>query len=369
MTGRTGGWNLSTLGVVTDAQGQEDEKGLGVFRVVRNLGEESTVGFLGTGGRPEGSGSASTWGVDTHLANSTAFGEDSGWNLWAWGSGTQRDDPGGNGLAYGAQGEYFSREWVTRLSYREIDPDYRPELGFVRRVDERNLRYLLRYRLRFDEGPIRDITWRFAPEATWLTSGEIDNWRLPLRVVELVLTTEDAIEYNLTQSFERIVDPFEISPGIDVSAGDYDSLQHNLEFRFSDKRPLSGEIRLTLGDLYSGTFERTGVDALWIPFPLLHLGSAYEHVDADLDEGSFTLDLYEVRVDLQFTTDITWNNFVQYDTESKDLGLQNRFRWILQPGSDLFLLASLGWNQPDGTNTFVPTTQDVVLKLAWSFRF
>ncbi len=369
ITGRTGGWNLSTLGVVTDATGQEEEKGLGVFRVVRNLGLESTVGFLGTMGRPEGGGSASTWGFDTHLANSTAFGDGSGWNFWAWGSGTQRAEPGGDGMAYGAQGEYFSREWVSRLSFREIDPDYRPELGFARRVDERNIRYLLRYRLRFDEGPLRFISWRLAPEGTWLTSGEIDSWRVPLRILEVEMTTEDAIEYNITKSFERIQDPFAIHPGIDIAPGDYDALRHNLEFRFSDKRPVSGEIRLTVGDLYSGTFTRTSVEPLWIPFPLLVLGGNWEHVSADLLEGSFGLDLYEVRVDLQFTTHISWNNFVQYDTTSKDLGLQSRFRWILEPGNDLFLLASFGWNKFDDNAPLTPTNQDVILKLVWTFRF
>jgi hypothetical protein len=355
--------------VVTDEVQQQDERGLGVFRVVRNLGEESTIGFIGTGGRPEGDGRAATWGVDMHLADNQAFGEGSGWNFWGWGTGTQRTEPDGSGAAFGFEGEFFSRDWVSRLSFREVDPDYVPELGYIRRNDERNLRYLLRYRLRFDSGPVRNLSWRIAPEATWLTSGEIDSWEFPLRILEVEFDTRDRFEYQVIRSFERIRSPFEIHPGIDVTPGDYDSLRHNLEFRFSDKRPISGEIDLTIGDLYSGTFTRTGADALWIPFPLVHLSGGVEHVDASLAEGDFAVDLYNMRLDLQFSPMLSWNNFFQYDTTSKSLGAQSRVRWILEPGSELFVLATMGWNKLDHYAPFEPTTQDVAIKLVWNFRF
>jgi hypothetical protein len=42
---------------------------------------------------------------------------------------------------------------------------------------------------------------------------------------------------------------------------------------------------------------------------------------------------------------VSWSNLVQYDSESRVLGLQSRFRWILRPGNDLFLVVNRGWSR------------------------
>ena len=57
-----------------------------------------------------------------------------------------------------------------------------------------------------------------------------------------------------------------------------------------------------------------------------------------LKEGNFDTSLMMYRLDYSFTPFITLANFVQYDTDSRNIGLQSRLRWILKPGNEFFIV-------------------------------
>ena len=58
----------------------------------------------------------------------------------------------------------------------------------------------------------------------------------------------------------------------------------------------------------------------------------------------------------------------QYDNESRLLGFQSRFRWILKPGNDLFVVINRGWAKTlDGS--FDSSFDRASSKLQYTFRF
>jgi hypothetical protein len=70
---------------------------------------------------------------------------------------------------------------------------------------------------------------------------------------------------------------------------------------------------------------------------------------------------------VSFTPDLSWANFLQYDTESEDFGVNSRVRWIAAPGSDVYLV----WTQDmrrddDGLDTRAAA---FAAKVGWTFRF
>jgi len=85
-----------------------------------------------------------------------------------------------------------------------------------------------------------------------------------------------------------------------------------------------------------------------------------------LDEGEFTTQLFELRVDYSFSPDVSWSNLVQYDSASAILGFQSRFRWILEPGNDLFLIFNRGWEDLEGR--FIPVFDRGSVKFQYTFR-
>jgi len=63
-----------------------------------------------------------------------------------------------------------------------------------------------------------------------------------------------------------------------------------------------------------------------------------------------------------------WANIVQYDNASRMLGFQTRFRWIIQPGSDLFLILNRGWEK-SLDHRYISVYDQGTAKLQYTFRF
>ena len=95
-------------------------------------------------------------------------------------------------------------------------------------------------------------------------------------------------------------------------------------------------------------------------------------VDVDIDVGAggtFATQLYTGRLDLTFSPFISWNTFVQYDTESEDISTQTRLRWILEPGRELFVVGLFGFFRDGSGQTFQSGEQGVTVKLNYTLRF
>ena len=76
-----------------------------------------------------------------------------------------------------------------------------------------------------------------------------------------------------------------------------------------------------------------------------------------------------MRADYNFTPNVSWANLAQDDNESRIAGLQSRFRWILRPGNDLFLVLNRGWFRTLDDPRFEPSFDRESAKLQYTFRF
>jgi hypothetical protein len=90
---------------------------------------------------------------------------------------------------------------------------------------------------------------------------------------------------------------------------------------------------------------------------------------AVLPEGAFQTDLLTVKADYNATPNLSWANLAQYDNASRVAGFQSRFRWILQPGNDLFLTINRGWRRTIDEGRFEPVFDRASAKLQYTVRF
>ncbi len=103
------------------------------------------------------------------------------------------------------------------------------------------------------------------------------------------------------------------------------------------------------------------------PNPHVLLSAQTQINDVALTAGSFTTELFTVRADYNFTPNVSWANLVQYDSESRIAGVQSRFRWIVHPGSDLFVVLNRGWFRTYD-NTWEGSFDRGSVKLQYTFR-
>ena len=63
----------------------------------------------------------------------------------------------------------------------------------------------------------------------------------------------------------------------------------------------------------------------------------------ELPEGNFSTKILRAVINTQLNPFISFSNNVQFDSVSQVLGWQFRFRWILRPGNDIYVVWLNNW--------------------------
>ena len=135
----------------------------------------------------------------------------------------------------------------------------------------------------------------------------------------------------------------------------------------ANSRTVSIESGIDFGEFYNGDRTDYGIELDWNLSPGKQLGLELERNEIDIEAGAFDVNLLRLRADIQFSPDPSWFNFVQYDDESEQVGLNSRFWHIFEPGRELFIVLNQSWTTLD--NRFAPEQTGLALKFGYTFRF
>jgi hypothetical protein len=306
-------------------------------------------------------------GVDAHFATST-FQGNKNLSLSLFSLVTDDEASHTSDHAEGFTISYPNDRWFAFLGFKQIGENFNPALGFVPRTGMRKASSMLLYRHRPENSFIQFLSFQVFPELITDMDNRVDNWSSRVTALEWQLNSGDAGEINIIPAFERLPYPFEISRGIIVPPGSYQTMRYNVMLRSAAKRPWVANLTLAGGGFYNGDRRDLALDLTLKPNGHLLLGLKAERSDVHLLQGDFFTQLFSLQADYHFTPNISWANLVQYDNESRILGFQSRFRWILKPGSDLFLVLNRGWERTF-EHDYVSSFNRGTAKLQYNFRF
>ncbi len=386
ITGRVGDLNIGVLDVLQDKVDGVDMKNIAVVRAYMNILDESTLGVLFTHGDPQTNGDNTLGGVDFEYRTRKLWG-DKVLRAGAFVVGTY-DDPDPEavqadptlsdeyGYAYRARIQYPNDPIDALLRYREVSDEYRPDLGFVRRRGVRDLKGSFEYEPRVG-GSVRNFRFGVDTDLIWrIDDGKLETAEVEVTPFGLELDSGDAFGLEVVPMYERLIEGFEIYDGITIPAGDYDFTRFSAFVEFADKRALSGRIRTSAGGFYSGSRQEIGGELNWRPsgWFRLSLDSEYNHVD--LPEGSFDTTLVSLKLNVDFSPDLSWSLLTQWDDVSDSLGINSRVRWIIQPGNEVFFVINHSMTTAEDTTLAQDrnwrlrhVNTEVSVKVAWTFRF
>jgi hypothetical protein len=365
ITGRIGDLNLGLLDVQTDDHAGVNGSNLAVGRVSYNVLSESDVGVIGTYGDPRSNGSNALYGFDFNFRDSQFSGDQTATgHAWILQSNTPGVD--GGETAWGLKAGWPNDIVDWEVGFTHIDQDFNPALGFVPRGGIREYYTQFRYRWR-PGGVIRRIdVGTFATLITDLDNDlESSEINLNLLSIETEYGDEFDVEYSIVK--EVLDEDFEISEGVVIPVGSYDWQRTGVAYSGSQARLLRFEADASYGGFWSGESLELQAGVEWRASANLSLSLEYEYNDVDLDEGDFITRLARARANIYFTPDISWQTFIQYDNVSDTLGINSRFHWIIQPGSDFYLVLNQGYDIIDSRphSGFTELTS----KVGWTFRF
>ena len=391
VTGRAGNTNLGALVVGTRRVDhltlvEEDltltvpRTAMGAVRVKQNVLEESSVGVLGTFGDPLGRSHSWMGGLDFTYRTST-FKDDQNFLVGLWGLLDDRAGLAGDKSAYGVRVDYPNDPVDINVTSMRIGSGFDPSLAFV----PRNGVHIWDLSATFTPRPwwpgVREVTQEL--NLTLFNAPNNDTWNsysLSARPLDVLFKTGDALSFAIEPEGDRPPDTFAISDELDLPAGSFEWTRYLLGARSAPKRRLSGEVLYQWGDYYNGELKTLEGSLSARPFSFLTLELTGERntgrVEAVVESGSietvvprrFKEQLLGARLELNVSPDLQLSTFTQYDTQSEELGTNNRLRWTFAPHGDLFIVHNHNLARGIG-HRWEFVSRETPLKLQYSLSF
>jgi len=380
--GNTGNYELALLHVRTGDSSLINPEHFTVGRIKRNFGSESTVGLIytrrATVNRDEMIQTLRdrhTFGVDLELGTSSFLGR---YNLqfqsfYVFHNSPIPDDNVTDiqdRSSYGFRLNFPNQPWSGHISYRELGEAFDPSVGFTPRNAFRRLNPRIGFSPQFENiDLIQDIEWSIWFEHLADLDFTLLTQDLRFTLFDINFTSGDEIEFDLTRNFERLITPFDIKRdgSIIVPVGTFTNWIASAGFETASQRRLSAALNFETGGFWTGSRTEYGIGITLRPFSGFDLTPEFIRTNVKLEEGDFSTDLLRFEGNFDFTTSHFLSTTLQFDSLSDVLGLNSRFRWIITPGSDLFLVYNHNWMQENSRFSTLQNTGTI--KVNYTHRF
>ncbi len=393
MTGQAGRTDVGffQVGVGDDRYRDEDGEDVAVpseqftvARVRHPVFEQSTIGAIYTrratsedamGFAPE---TAHTFGVDMQLATRHFLGDKNA-EVELFAVANSNVDPDAdkslNDLsARGLRLNFPNDIWSGHVSYREFGADYDPQAGFVRRNNFRRVEP----RINWQPRPawikqIRQLGFGLQyRHLVAMDTGVPEEREWEMELLGIAFESGDNVSVELTRRFEELYDRFEVSDGVDIFPGGYTVQRYSVGGYTAGRRKISVYGGVEWGGFWDGSSTEVDVRATFRPNAGVSVGASVGYNDVDLPRGAFSANVYELETEWDPTPDVSAIAQIQYDDVSERVGVFARLRWIVRPGSNIFLVYRHNWeNRGAGlfdNRDLVTVSQGASFKLNYTYR-
>jgi hypothetical protein len=277
----------------------------------------------------------------------------------------------GSGMARGIGIRLPSNDGVrVGAAVKEIEDSFDPALGFINRRGVTDSTFDLSYTHRPRTGRVQSIRSSFDTQRFELTDGRLQSQSLNYRPFYITTRNGDTADFIYRDYKEVLYAPFAISALVaPIQPGAYRFHDTGGQIRTSAHRRVAVLLRFVDGTFYDGLRTDRLAELTWRPSPKFRGNVSYSLSEIELPQGEFETRLVRVGLDYMFSSTMSWVNLIQYDNISETIGVNLRWHWIPEAGRELYFVINQNLADPERDNSFVSTSQDVTVKLNYTFRF
>jgi len=116
--------------------------------------------------------------------------------------------------------------------------------------------------------------------------------------------------------------------------------EFNIQFNTDQRKRLNTEMFIVYGQFYNGTKLTYRGELNYRVQPWGNFAIGLERNDIRLPDpyGNVNLTLASARANINFSTNLFWTTFLQYNTQADNFNINSRFQWRFAPMSDVFLV-------------------------------
>ncbi len=269
---------------------------------------------------------------------------------------------------------YAGREFGFYANYAEVGHDYRADMGFLPRQEhydaEADTSYLIgfthffgriNYNIYPDNPRINQHTFR---------ANIVNNFTVFGDFIQTIVTAGYELSFSNTSQLTiegshqdaGLLYPFSFTSDSEPLPTDrYRFNFGGIRYRTDRRRIIFAEFGTEYGGFYNGTRIQYRAEVNYRIQPWGNFAMNFVRNDLDFPDayGDVRLLLIGPRAEINFTRNIFWTTFFQYNTQTDNFNINSRLQWRYKPMSDFFLVYT--------DNYFVeswgPKNRAIVLKL------
>jgi hypothetical protein len=223
---------------------------------------------------------------------------------------------------------------VPRLENYDAHNDTIIRLGFTHNYDELNYSYYPKNQR------VNRYWFGFENYTVFNTDFSLNEQFNRLRTFIFFKNTS---EFRVRLDVSQVNLPFAthfLGEGIPLPAKNYKMTSFNIEYEADRRKKLSWNVSLTQGGFYGGakTTFNGGLNYRLQPLGNFGLDAQYNRLLFAAPYTSGEIWLISSKIELNFSRNLFWTTFFQYNTQSKNFNINSRIQWRFKPMSDAFLV-------------------------------
>lgn len=372
--GRQGKTSIAALYVKTRDSGNLKGTDFLVSRVAYDISDKLKVSALITDGNPDGVSDNTFTGVDLIWRTSDFMQKKKNFIIGGWWGNSSGDIEGHDRDGYGFKIDYPNDLIDANVSFKKFGKNLNPALGFLPRPGTKHWRGGIAIQPRpkgWLGNYVRQFFFEFYGSQVRNLKGHIESWRIFTAPINLVTPKGYHFEFNYAPQYEFLPENFEIAEGVVIPAGGYRFNRERIEINSPRSRSLQAGGQVWFGDFYDGRLNQWETYIAWSSKD----GSLKLQIEAENDygylpEGNFIERLWQVKVVYAFNPDFIISSYTQYNYSTGEIGMNNRIRYTIEPGKDIFFVWNYNWKRFDGESLFNSqlTANQIAIKIRWTWR-
>ena len=283
------------------------------------------------------------------------FSDNSGkWNAWTGHHLSFKDGINTPGYYTNTGGGYFSKKWNFIVDLTQITDKYYADMGFVSRID--NYDALLGTLTRIGYKQVyNQIEHTFYPNKGKITQVKlgIDNiiffnpnlsFNESIHDLTLEFLFKNTSNLMLGSSFNanNLVFNTSFTDKLPIPPGKYRAGTFSITYGSDIKKKISYTVLLRGGNFFNGTILQYELITKYRVQPWGNFGFSFQQARLAFPEkyGSSNLFLIAPRVEINFSNNLSWSTFLQYNNQRNNFNINSKIQWRYKPMSDIFLVYS-----------------------------
>ncbi len=255
-----------------------------------------------------------------------------------------------------------------------VGNNYRSDVGFIPRLDHFDAELDTTVQIGFHHG-FTTASYRLFPENSNTINSHVFNVRNILdytrdglnliqnRTIlsyQLNMNNTSGVFFNFNHDQQGLIRPFTFTEN-PLSVGRYNFNYAEVGYDSDRRKQFFYSLSYLNGGFYNG--ERTEY-ALRLsyrtqPWGNFGLNFVYNELDLPSEFGDSAFYLISSRMEINFSRNIFWTTFLQFNTQQNNFNINSRIQWRFKPLSDLFLVYTDNY----ATDIWGPTNRGIVLKM------